>query len=98
MRVCVLGAPAGFSAQLTHLPKTVERTSTLRGRFDLIHAFVTRQFEIARSASKWRKSLASGGILWVSYPKGGDTIGTDLKRDVVHDLLSPAGLDGIAQV
>lgn len=97
MRVCVLGAPAGFSSELTRLPESVERTSALRGRFDLVHAFVTRRFEITRSASKWRRALAPGGILWVSYPKG-DTIGTDLKRDVVRELLADAGLASVAQV
>jgi hypothetical protein len=97
MRVCVLGAPSGFSSELTRLPKTIARASTLRGRFDLLHVFVTRQSEIARNVSKWKKALAPGGILWLSYPKG-DTIGTDLKRDVLRIQLGEAGLDSVAQV
>jgi hypothetical protein len=96
-RVCVLGAPSGFSAKVARLPKSIETTTTLRGHFDLVHTFVTRQSEIVRMAAKLRKALEPNAILWVSYPKG-DAIKTDLKRDVLHALLAEAGFDGVSQV
>jgi hypothetical protein len=96
-RVCVLGAPAGFSAELKRLPKSIECSTSLRGHFDLCHVFVTRQSEVMRTAATLRKALAPEGILWVSYPKGG-AIGTDLKRDTLHSLLAELGFDGVAQV
>jgi hypothetical protein len=97
MRVCVLGAPSGFSVELARLPVTIERTTTLRGRFDIVHTFVTRRSQIARAAPRLKGALGPGGLLWVSYPKG-DALGTDLKRDILHEILSEAGLDGVAQV
>src|SRR4051812_2666694 len=97
MRVCVIGAPAGFSAEVARLPKTIDRTTTLRGRFDLVHAFYTRNSQVARSAAKLKRAIAPDGILWVSYPKG-EALSTDLKRDILHETLAAAGLDGIAQV
>jgi hypothetical protein len=97
MRVCVVGAPSGFSAELARLPKSIEHTTTLRGRFDLVHAFFTRRSQVVRCAAKLKKALEPGAILWVSYPKG-DALGTDLKRDILHATLEEAGLDGVSQV
>jgi hypothetical protein len=94
-RVCVLGAPSGFAAELARA-KIAHRT-TLRGRFDLVHVFATRQSQLTRMAAKLKSALGEGGILWVSYPKG-DALQTDLKRDVLHSLLADAGLDGVSQV
>jgi hypothetical protein len=97
MRVCVLTAPTGFSAELARLPKTIERATTLRGRFDLVHAFFTRKAPLTSSGAKLRAAIEPGGILWISYPKG-QALGTDLNRDIIHDLMPEFGLDAIAQV
>jgi hypothetical protein len=97
MRVCVLGAPSGFSAELARLPKSIDRATALKGRFDLVHAFFTRKAQVLRDAPKLKKALEPGGSLWVSYPKG-DALGTDLKRDILHEALSEVGLDGVSQV
>jgi hypothetical protein len=97
MRVCVLDAPSGFAAELANLPKTIECTTALKGPFDLVHAFFTRKSQVQRSAAKLKKALQPDGILWISYPKG-DTLSTDLKRDVLRDTLAAAGLDSVAQV
>lgn len=97
MRVCVLDAPSGFAAELANLPKTIECTATLKGPFDLVHAFFTRKSQLERSATKLKKAIQPSGILWISYPKG-DAVGTDLKRDVLRDALAGAGLDSVAQV
>ncbi len=97
MRICVLGAPAGFSAEVARLPKTIDRRTALRGRFDLVHAFFTRKSQVVRDAAKLKRAVEPSGILWISYPKG-DALGTDLKRDILHDALAGAGLDGVSQV
>src|SRR4051794_5214708 len=97
MRVCVLAAPTGFSAELARLPKNIERATALRGRFDLVQAFFTRKAQLATSAPKLRAAIEPGGILWISYPKG-KALGTDLNRDIIHELMPDFGLDAIAQV
>jgi hypothetical protein len=96
-RVCVIGAPSGFSAEVARLPKSIERAAALRGRFDLVHAFFTRKAQLVSSAPKLRAAIEDGGILWISYPKG-KALGTDLNRDIIHDLMPAYGLDAIAQV
>ncbi len=97
MRVCVLDAPKDFAKEVGTLPSTIERASTLKGKFDLVHAFVTKKSEVNRSVGKFKKALGPGGILWLSYPKG-DAEKTDLKRDMLRELLAESGLESVAQV
>lgn len=97
MRVCVLGAPSGFSAELALLPKTIEQSTALRGRFDLIQAFFTRKSQLAASTAKLKKALEPGGVIWLSYPKG-EALGTDLNRDILRETVATAGLVTVAQV
>jgi hypothetical protein len=96
-RVCVIDAPSGFAAELALLPKSIERAAALRGHFDLVQAFFTRKAQLASSASKLRAAVAPDGILWISYPKG-KALGTDLNRDIIHELVPGYGLDTVAQV
>src|SRR3954452_21457782 len=97
MRVCVLAAPTGFSAELARLPKSIERAPTLRGHFDLVQGFFTRRAQLASSLKRLCAAVAPAGILWISYPKG-KALGTDLNRDIIHDLVPDFGLDAVAQV
>ncbi|WP_164745244.1 hypothetical protein [Georgenia faecalis] len=49
----------------------------LTGAFDYLHLFVTRQEEMRAQFGGLRDHLGDGGVLWVSWPKGG-RLGTDL--------------------
>lgn len=49
----------------------------LRGEFGYVHLFVKTQAEMREAFPKLKKHLAPGGMLWVSWPKGGQ-LGTDL--------------------
>lgn len=97
MRVCVVGAPSGFAAELARLPKSIERVATLRGRFDLVQAFVTRKAELTTLAPRICTALGPDGIVWIAYPKG-RALGTDLTRDVIHEIAPAWGLRTVAQV
>ena len=97
MRVCVLGAPSGFSAEVARLPKTIEHTAALRGKFDIVQAFFTRRAQLVRSTKKLKKALVPGGIVWLCYPKG-EALGTDLNRDILREAVEVDGLDTVAQV
>jgi hypothetical protein len=97
MRVYVVGAPAGFEAEISRLPKGIERARTLSGKVDLVHAFFTRKSELDQDAASFAKALGPGGILWISYPKG-KGLGTDLNRDVLREAGEKKGLEAVAQV
>jgi hypothetical protein len=97
MRVYVVGAPAGFEAEMSRLPKGIERAPTLARELDLVHAFFTRKSEFNHEASKLKKALKPGGILWVSYPKGAG-LATDLNRDILREIAMKKGLEAVAQI
>ncbi|MCF2443439.1 hypothetical protein L0657_05675 [Dyadobacter sp. CY345] len=62
--------------QALNLPE-VELTEQLFGDFDYIHLFVKHQSEQENIFPKLKAKLKSEGMLWVSWPKGGQ-LDTDL--------------------
>jgi hypothetical protein len=96
MRVAVLGAPAGFEAELV-TAKGVERVRTLEKDLDLVQAFFTRRSNLDRELTRLKGSLGPKGILWLCYPKG-RALDTDLNRDVVRELAARKGLRAVSIV
>ena len=96
MRVAVLGAPAGFEAELA-AARGVERVRTLEKDLDLVQAFFTRRTHLDRELTRLRRSLGLRGILWLCYPKG-RALDTDLNRDVVRERAARKGLRAVSIV
>ena len=59
-----------------HLPE-VNISKSLKGEFDYIHLFVKTQAEQTELFPKLKEHLKLNGMLWVSWPKGGQ-LDTDL--------------------
>lgn len=55
----------------------LDLAETLTGEFDYLHLFVVRQDRMRAQFGGLRDRLSPGGMLWVSWPKGGK-LGTDL--------------------
>lgn len=68
-------APAAALAAMD-LPD-LELDLNLTGEFGYLHLFVVEQDELRDQFCGLRERLAPGGMLWVSWPKGGK-LGTDL--------------------
>jgi len=95
-RVCVVGAPAAFEAQLA-AAKDLARQEKLGKDLDLVQAFFTRRAHLERDVSRLKAALGDRGLLWVCYPKA-KALGTDLSRDVVRQTVAEAGLQTVALV
>jgi hypothetical protein len=95
-RVCVVGAPAAFEAQLA-AAVDVARQEKLGKDLDLVQAFFTRRAHLERDVSRLKAALGDRGLLWVCYPKA-KALGTDLSRDVVRQTVAGAGLEAVAIV
>lgn len=95
-RVCVVGAPAAFEAQLA-AAKDLARQEKLGKDLDLVQAFFTRRAHLERDVSRLKAALGDRGLLWVCYPKA-KALGTDLSRDVVRETVAGAGLEAVAIV
>lgn len=63
----------------------------LTGSFDYIHLFALSQAAFRTAFPRLRDHLATGGSLWVSWPKSGQ-LGTDLKLTKVIELGYEFGL------
>lgn len=69
----------------------VEISSELKGDFNYIHLFVTKQSELQEQFPKLKSHLLSGGMLWVSWPKGGQ-LETDLNLKILIKIGYDFGL------
>jgi hypothetical protein len=61
--------------------------SALTGEFDWIQLFAKNQAELKKLLPRAVKALKLESILWLSFPKGGSKIQTDLTRDKGWDVL-----------
>ncbi len=94
-RIHVRNAPDGFLHNLealTPLPDGVTFLSRPGRDLDVCVLFVTRRSELARRLPVLVRSLASGGRLWIAWPKKTANLPTDLDFDVVQRAGLDAGL------
>ena len=58
----------------------------------MVHVFVTRKSDLAKSLKTFRAKLKSDGVVWVSWPKKSSGVPTDLTEDIIRDAAIPLGL------
>src|SRR5687767_9876363 len=99
MRCILVGASPEQASALGF--QSDELPHRLSGSFDYIHLFVTVGAQAAIAFPRMKRHLRAGGMLWVSWPKGGK-LNTDLSlRKIIaigysHGLVESKtiGLDG----
>lgn len=69
----------------------IQVSKTLNGEFDYIHLFVKKQSEQEEIFPKLKEHLKLNGMLWVSWPKGGQ-LDTDLSLPKVIKMGYEFGL------
>src|SRR5712664_795644 len=78
-RVAVLNAPEGFLARLTPGPADLTTELQPNQAYDAVLLFVKDVAELRRLGAPAIRASRANGLLWVTYPKGGQTKGaTDL--------------------
>lgn len=104
--VVVLNAPDGFLAQLRPGPTDVKTALDLNQAYDAVLLFVKDTDELRRLGPAVIRAAKANGLLWITYPKGGQTKGvTDLpatpwwvQRDVLGEVTSETGYKPVAFV
>lgn len=93
MSAYVEGAPRNY-ATLLGLPAdvTISWLSGPRRGMGFVHMFVTSASELGRGLKSYRATIASDGVLWVSWPKKSSGVATDVTEDVIRMLALPIGL------
>jgi hypothetical protein len=105
-RVAILNAPAGYIESLSPGPTDISTDLQPPDLFDAVQLFVNGVEELRELGPPAIRAVRDGGILWVTYPKGGTTQGvTDLpasalwiKRDVLGEITSEVGYKPVALV
>lgn len=84
-KVALIGAtPSVLEHFQTQYPD-LEFSTALRGKFDLVIYFATRNSDLSRRITTLTRSLRDKGALWIAWPKKTSGIVTDLNFDVVQD-------------
>jgi hypothetical protein len=63
----------------------LEFSTSLRGGFDVVVYFATRNSDLSRRINTLTRSLRDKGALWIAWPKKTSRIVTDLSFDVVQE-------------
>ncbi len=93
-RLAFLGAPPYFSQVLGSLPERISVVNRLVGGapYDVIVFFTSRHTELAARFAELVDRLATGGGLWIAWPKQASKVPTDVTEDVVRGTALAAGL------
>lgn len=105
-KVAVLNAPDGYTARLSPGPIDIGTRLQAAQAYDVVQLFVTSTDELRRLGPDAMRAVKPDGLLWITYPKGGQTRGvTDLpatpswtKRDVLGEITSVTGYKPVAFV
>jgi hypothetical protein len=82
--VIVIDTPGDYARLLGGIPDGVELRSSLHGKADIVHVFVTREFDLTKRIAGMRKAIEPDGAIWVSWPKRASKVPTDLTEDVIR--------------
>ena len=89
-RVAIIGATPEVLEFFNKSFPYLEFSTSLRGGFELVIYFATRNSDLSRRINTLTRSLRDKGALWIAWPKKTSRIVTDLSFDVVQET-------GIAQ-
>lgn len=91
-RLAILNPPRGYARTLGRLPRGTTRTRAVRRLLDFIHLFTRERRDLERRFPTLERALAPAGMLWISWPKRGSGVETDLTEDVIRAIALASGL------
>lgn len=104
--VVVLNAPDGYLALLRPGPAAIRTQLAPAQTYDAVQLFVKDRDELRRFGPDAIRAAKPNGLLWITYPKGGGTVGaTDLpatpgwmQKDVLGELTAQTGYRPVALI
>jgi hypothetical protein len=104
--VAVLNAPDGYMRLLEPGPPGIRAELQPQESYDAVQLFVHNVEELRRLGPAAIRAVKPNGLLWITYPKGGQTRGTTdlpatpwwLQRDVLGEITSEQGYKPVAFV
>ncbi len=89
--IVFINAPPAYASELD-LPLDVTVNSRSGKPLDFAQLFVKRKTELKKIFSEYANRLNASGMLWVSWPKKGSGVSTDLSENLVREIGLAAGL------
>ncbi len=91
-KAIVIAPPANYADLTDNAAITPKKSAPATGSFDFIHLFVKTTADLARDLPKLESRLATGGMIWVSWPKKTSKLFVDLTEDGIRKICLPMGL------
>lgn len=97
--ILVINAPEAYLDRIKPLSPGINLDLKPEGqKYDFVHLFVENKSVLESCTSDLIHAINNDTILWVSYPKKGGGINTDINRDKGWDELRKHQLEGVSQV
>ena len=93
-----INEPPDYRITLGQLQDTVTVLAEPSEPVNLIQIFVTSRRELEAQLEDLKPALKTGGLLWVTYPKGTSRIKADINRDTIDRYARSIGLQGVAMI
>jgi CheY-like chemotaxis protein len=90
--VALLGAPRGFETVLGELPEGVRVTRRSGAPVEIALFFARTAADLRKRLPAARRAIASGGALWILWPKKASGVTTDLTQAIVRATGLKSGL------
>ena len=91
-KAIVIAPPADYAELTDGAAIAVAKSAPATGNFDFIHLFLKDATALARDLPKLEPRLATGGMIWVSWPKKTSKLFVDLTEDGIRKVCLPMGL------
>lgn len=89
--VITIGAPKSYASLVAPLPAGARITPRIPRAPAFVHAFATSRATLAAHIRKLRAMLMPNGVVWVSWPKKGSGVATDITEDTIRAVALPLG-------
>ncbi|MHB0878701.1 MAG: hypothetical protein ACYC5O_21900 [Anaerolineae bacterium] len=94
----LVDAPDGYEATMGALPDGARVLRQEADQADVIQVFVKSKADLLARVPPLRAAVKPGGIIWITYPKGGAKAGMEIHRDIIWELVREMGLQLVAAI
>ncbi len=94
----VIDAPDGYVSLLGVLPHGCQLESVMRSDAAVVQIFVRDMACAQIQVGRDQDAKLGTAVLWVTYPKGGSGIKTDLNRDIIWAYVRTIGFDAVSNI
>ena len=94
----IINAPKEYLDRLSPVKFDILPDNIKQGKYDFIQVFGSKKSELEQLVKKYSLSGKYDCLLWISYPKGGGKIKSDINRNVVWEIAELVGMQCVTQV